>query len=331
MGVFHFLNVRHGDCSIIQHASGRVTVVDVCNARKEGTISDLLQKAYADMARAAGNFYQKEYPVNPIAYMKSLRISSVFRFVVTHPDMDHIGGIEDIFEEFSPVNFWDTNNRAEKDFGDGSPYSESDWLFYKTLRDGKPTQDPKRLVLYSGDTGPFYNKPGEDGAAADGLHVLAPSKQLMAQAIATDDYNDASYVILYRTLGGGRILLAGDSHDATWDHIIANHYAKVKNVDLLIAPHHGRKSDRSYQFLDVVNPTVTFFGNANSEHLAYGAWNYRKLFFITNNQANCMIVNANVAPMELYITNERFAREQYRDTTYSPEFGGWFLGYFQTP
>ena len=207
MGIFHFLNVRQGDCSIIQHASGRVTVVDVCNARKEGTTGDLLQKAYADMARAAGNFNQKEYSVNPIAYMKSLGISSIFRFIVSHPDLDHIGGIKDTFDEFSPVNFWDTNNTAEKDFGEGSPYSESDWLFYKTLRDRKPKHDPKRLVLYSGDTGPFYNKSGEDGAAADGLHILAPSKELMAQAIETDDYNDASYVILYRTLGGGRISL----------------------------------------------------------------------------------------------------------------------------
>ena len=33
MGVMHFLNVRPGDCSIIQHASGRVTIVGVCKAR----------------------------------------------------------------------------------------------------------------------------------------------------------------------------------------------------------------------------------------------------------------------------------------------------------
>jgi hypothetical protein len=45
----------------------------------------------------------------------------------------------------------------------------------------------------------------------------------------------------------------------------------VTNVDLLIEPHHGRKSGRSYDFLDTLKPKVTIFGNANSEHLAYGA------------------------------------------------------------
>jgi hypothetical protein len=102
----------------------------------------------------------------------------------------------------------------------------------------------------------------------------------------------------------------------------------VKNVDILIAPHHGRKSGRSYKFLDVVNPSVTFFGNANSEHLAYGAWNSRNLYFITNNQANCMIVNADISPMQLFITNETFARKENPRTWYSPDFQGWFLGLF---
>ena len=31
---FHFLNVKNGDCSIIEHGSGHVSVIDVCNARK---------------------------------------------------------------------------------------------------------------------------------------------------------------------------------------------------------------------------------------------------------------------------------------------------------
>lgn len=29
MATLHFLNVKEGDCSIIEHASGRVTVMDV--------------------------------------------------------------------------------------------------------------------------------------------------------------------------------------------------------------------------------------------------------------------------------------------------------------
>ena len=42
---------------------------------------------------------------------------------------------------------------------------------------------------------------------------------------------------------GSRIVFGGDSHDASWDHILENHEADVTNVDLLIAPHHGRCSN----------------------------------------------------------------------------------------
>ena len=30
MATIHFLNVKDGDCSVIEHNSGHVTVIDVC-------------------------------------------------------------------------------------------------------------------------------------------------------------------------------------------------------------------------------------------------------------------------------------------------------------
>lgn len=34
MTKIHFLNVQNGDCSIIKHGAGRISVIDVCCARK---------------------------------------------------------------------------------------------------------------------------------------------------------------------------------------------------------------------------------------------------------------------------------------------------------
>ena len=328
MGVFHFLNVRHGDCSVIQHPSKHVTVVDVYNAFKEVKIKANVSEDAVKGLRTAGNFNQKDYPVNPIAYMRDLGIENVFRFILTHPDMDHMGGIKDFFEMFGPTNFWDTGNTCEKnDFCDNGPHDEDDWLFYKYLRDGNFQGAPKRLVLHAGASGKYYNQ-GEDGnGGGDGLHVLAPTEELINAANNSDNFNDASYVILYRSTGG-RILLAGNSHDATWEHILENHADEVRNVDLLIAPHHGRKSGRSYDFLDVVNPNLTFFGNANSDHLAYNAWSNRELRFITNNQANCMIVDTNEKPMKLYVTNKSFARKLNSEASYSHTVKAYYCGTF---
>ena len=153
MPVIHYLNVKEGDCSVITHTSGHVTVIDICNARKADL---LLEKAAAFLAAeergVLGNFNQKKYPVNPITYLGSHGITSVFRFIATHPDMDHLDGLKLFFETFRPLNFWDTDNQERKDFKQEAKYNEDDWLFYKRLRDTNPQSDPKRLTLYSGTT-----------------------------------------------------------------------------------------------------------------------------------------------------------------------------------
>lgn len=322
---FHFLNVKDGDCSIIEHGSGHVSVIDVCNAERVTTEMSLTESlSLAMKAARAGNFQQKKHPVNPVEYLHKFGIDSVFRFVLTHPDMDHMDGIKDFFECFSPINFWDTDNHEEKEFEPGSQYNEEDWNLYKRLRDENPQKDPKRLTLFSGDDGIHRTRDWDGNPPGDALYVLAPPPELVEQANETGNYNDASYVILYRG-GGGRILLSGDSHDNTWEHILDKWEDEVRDVDLLIAPHHGRSSGRSYEFLDIVNPKMTFLGNARSEHLAYSAWNYRKLEYITNNQANCMVVDCAGSNLTLYVTYENFARSYNPYTFYSERYDGWYL------
>lgn len=329
MPIVHYLNVKEGDCSIIQHSSGHVSVIDVCNARNtqeeaKNLLNEILTKMASDQGKTSGNFKQKEYPVNPIHYLKSHGVTSVFRFVVTHPDMDHMDGIKDFFDAFSPINLCDTDNIKEIEDFSTAKYREQDWQFYKSLRDGKPQDNPRRLTLFSGDDGIHRTRNWNNEHPGDAFYVLAPTPELVAQANETEDYNDCSYVILY--IGPyGKVLFSGDSNDATWDHLLTTHKADISNIDLLIAPHHGRKSNRDYSFLDVVKPKMTFFGNANSEHLAYDAWNYRKLPFITNNQANCMIVDFGKEKLPIYVTNKSFAETANPSTTYSEEHKGWHL------
>jgi len=329
MATIHFLNVKEGDCSIIEHNSGHKTVIDVCNASPPEVVEVTLTAAMAKSERGiSGNFQQKKYPVNPISYMRERGMSSVFRYVQTHPDMDHMDGIEALFDMVSPTNFWDTDNTKEMPTSSwkGSPYRELDWKFYKRLRDTDPDTNPKRLTLHSGARGQYYNQSSDGSGGGDGLHVLAPTKELVAAANEADeDYNRCSYVILYRT-GGSRIVFGGDSHDETWDHILEHHEDDVTDIDLLIAPHHGRKSGRSYKFLDTLTPTLTFFGNARSEHLAYDAWRNRGLSIVTNNQANCMVVDASSTPMTLYVTHENFARRVNPDTYHDVTFKAWYVG-----
>lgn len=327
MAVVHYLNVNQGDCSVIQHASDHVSVIDVCNARKpadqqrEAKLQKLLESG------VLGNFNQKKHPVNPIVYLQEHGLSSVFRFILTHPDMDHMDGLKAFFEVFSPINFWDTDNNEEKEDFEGSPYDEADWLFYKKLRDGKPETDPKRLTLFSGAKGQYYNMDDAGKPGGDGLYILAPTPELVDGANETGDHNDSSYVILYRAVGDHRIVFGGDSNDKSWEHILSKHKKDVTDVDLLIAPHHGRKSGRSYEFLDVLKPRLTFFGNARCEDLAYSAWSSRGLTYITNNQAGCMLADIGNA-IELYVTHKPFAEKLNPNTFYSEALHAYYCGPF---
>jgi competence protein ComEC len=313
----HFLNVKQGDCSVIQHYSGNVTVIDVCNAKPVNLAQDIIKVYLASKEQGIdGNFNQKSFPVNPVSYLKSLGISSVFRFILTHPDMDHMDGIKTFFDEFQPINFWDEDNQEEKVFKPTSPFNEDDWKFYKRLRDNKPDTNPKRLTLFAGSTGRYYNRDENSKPGGDGLYILAPTPGIVNEANRTGDYNDCSYVLLYRT-NDHRVLFSGDAGDKTWDYILSQYRNDVAYIDLLIAPHHGRKPEGSYKFLDILKPKLTFFGNAPSQQLAYGAWRYRDLPYITNNQAGCMVVFTDSKSMKLYVSHKAFAERLNPLTFYS--------------
>ncbi len=324
----HFLNVRNGDCSIIQHNSKRVSVIDVNCA----SIPVMGKSAGFSMAEryqrrpwepVPGNYGQKEDEDNPILYLRKLQIPQIFRFILTHPDMDHLGGIEDLFTEFRPSNFWDTANT--KEFAPGSFGSrtdlEADWGFYKNLRDSDSDTNPKRLVYYSGNSYDYFKE--------DGLAILAPTPELVAAGNKKRNWNDASYVILYRSCGK-KILFSGDSEDKTWEHILANWHDDVANLDVLVAPHHGRHSGRSYDFLSVTKPKLTLYGNASSDHLAYKPWHNRRLLILTNNQAGYIVLNILSDKIEVFVKNKTYAQnlcdQNGWKTYYSEEQDAWFLG-----
>ena len=329
MATIHFLNVKEGDCSIIQHISGHVTVIDVCNASISKPNTELQQpldsikRALMNIEQTSGNFNQKHWPVNPIDYMEERKINRVFRYIQTHPDMDHMDGIESFFKRFGPINFWDTANNREITAWDTGLYRESDWKFYTDLREGRLKNPPKRHILFSNDKGKYWNKNKKGEKGGDGLRILAPTKELMEEANESKgNYNDSSYVLLYST-GGRKAVFAGDSHDKTWEHVLSEHGDLVQDIDLLIAPHHGRDSGRKYKFLDHLNPSLSLLGNAPSEHINYGEWNRRGLWHITNNQANSVVVDIRDDSWILHVTNKTYAEKEKPNAQYSEHLKAW--------
>lgn len=317
MGVVHFLNVNEGDCTWIQHLSGHNTVIDVSNGNADVNLNQVF-KIYEQ-----GNHRQKEHPVNPIEYLKDFNVSTIFRFILTHPDMDHMDGIENLFNKFEVVNFWDTNNNKQiTEKSDWGRYKKEDWDFYQKIR--KSDSEPKVLHLLAGSHGQYYNEDENGESGADGLYILAPTSELIKEANDTEEYNKCSYVILYR-VENKKIIFSGDSEEKTWDYIMENHEAEVRDIDVLIAPHHGRKTGGNKDYLDVLNPKLTLFGNAKSEYLDYGSWNRRGLDHITNNQGGCIILDANTSGIDVYVTYDVFAQKKNTETWFNNRLKAWYI------
>ncbi|RXK61777.1 MBL fold metallo-hydrolase [Lacibacter luteus] len=332
MSVIHFLNVLEGDCNIIQHDTRRVSVIDVSNAyndidteeerRVKASEVRKIMRLRTQVPTDKIDYGQKKTPDNPILYLKKYGISDIFRFIITHPDMDHLDGIQDLYSEFSITNTWDTDNKKSIDAdANFAGYNKEDWQFYRKLRNGQ-VNTTKRLTYFAKNDNLYYNE--------DNLKILCPTPELLRNANECGNYNDSSYVLLYtppKSNGGKwKFLFAGDSEDNSWEYILSNHKEDVANVDVLFAPHHGRDSGRSYEFLKTVKPKVTLFGNASSKHLAYSS--YAASLRITNNQAGYIIMDISPEKVVLYVKNFEFARNFLHNRGWSePVYNSKFQAY----
>jgi beta-lactamase superfamily II metal-dependent hydrolase len=94
----HFLNVGKGSCTIIQHDNNNVTMIDIDD-------SCIL---YKDLIRT-----------DPVKYVKKVDID---RLIFTHPDMDHLSGLNELLSKRYVEKVWDTNNNKNIDhWSDNSP------------------------------------------------------------------------------------------------------------------------------------------------------------------------------------------------------------------
>lgn len=221
----HFLNVGKGNCTIIEFPSGHLTMIDIDNSRIDD--DDIL--------------------TNPIEYFLSkFPNQSLFRFILTHPDMDHLSGLNQLTEKVSIANFWDTNHN--KTFSDedweGSPYDKKDWEKYLTLR--KSTSDPKVLQLYRDAT-------SECCWTQDGISILSPSLSLVKLANGNEEYNHLSYVLRIE-YAGVTVILGGDASKEAWDEIYKHYKYEFLKADLFLAPHHGSANNIHKDAFNTIAP-----------------------------------------------------------------------------
>ena len=240
----HFLNVGKGNCVVAKFPLGRLAVIDIDNSKVE--VDNPLQDPI--------EFLDKNYPAE-----------SIFRFVLTHPDMDHMSGLDELYRSRTITNFWDTTNNktADRTKMHLGGYSRADWERYQQMRNSGET--PKVLHIYQGDDpDQFWSE--------DNLRILGPSRKMVAKANETEKYNHCSYVLMLEH-EGIRILLGGDATPESWRDIRDNHEVGALAADIFLAPHHGSSANIEKDVFKEIDPQYVLISDHYGHSYDYNYYN----------------------------------------------------------
>lgn len=260
----HFLNVGHGDCTIIEHHSGHITMVDINNSQ---TLDDDSDREIAESYNISGLTYllRKSASLNylseagygisltdPVDYYKThIGNKQIFRYIQTHPDLDHMRGLKRLSQEGIKIsNFWDTNhNKKMEDFQ--SDDDEEHWNEYLRLRSSK---DITVLNCFRDTRNKFFNM-DDYGTNGDNLWILSTTKELKDAANKNNDINGHSYVLWFE-YAGIKVVFGGDATEPIWESIY-NKYGKGLKCHILKASHHGRDSGYYQPAVEAMSPEYT--------------------------------------------------------------------------
>ena len=204
-----FLDVGQGDATVIEFPGSHVMVID-----GGGFLSQTFDSGEAILA--------------PFLWQK--KIGRVDTLVLTHPHLDHYGGLEFLARHFGVASFW-SNGRQSK----GSRR-------FTALGETLTERDIERHVLCRGAGVP---RPEIGGVRIQVLHPPCGRTGL--------DTNNSS-LVLRLSHGEVDVLLTGDV-ETTAEAMLLSTQGTLDS-EILKVPHHGSRTSSSPRFLEAVSPDV---------------------------------------------------------------------------
>ncbi|WP_249436155.1 ComEC/Rec2 family competence protein [Paenibacillus sp. Marseille-Q4541] len=193
----HYIDVGQGASQLIQTPSGKTMLIDGGNNDDEQRI---------------------------VSYLKKQGVKKVDVLIGTHPDADHVGGLDAVVDAFDIGKIY-------------MPKVSSNTKTYESLLTSIKNKNLKVTTAKAGITIDLDNQLD--------IKMIAPVKTY-------DDKNEMSAVIKL-TFGKNSFLFTGDAESGSESDMIDSG-ANLKS-DVLLVGHHGSNSSTSQAFLNAVNPT----------------------------------------------------------------------------
>lgn len=271
MSVIKSFAVGNGDMFYLLHNSDNFTIID-CDLGEDNA----------------------EPIISEISALSSQK--GIVRFICTHPDEDHFGGLERLDDAISIVNFYVVKNQAVKDVNTIS------FQRYCQLRDGD-----KAFYISKGCSRKWMNL-SDETRSTSGISVLWPNlenphfKAALAACDAGESYNNTSAVMRYSLEGGASFLWLGDLETSFMEKIADD--IQLEKTTVVFASHHGRESGKiPNAWLEKLDPQIIVIGEAPSRHLNYYT-GYEK---ITQNSAGDITFDLVGDKVHIYCSNESYS------------------------
>jgi beta-lactamase superfamily II metal-dependent hydrolase len=230
------------------------------------------------------------------------REKRVTRFISTHPDEDHIQGIEYLDEQMPTRNFYVVKNDAIKEDETVS------FKRYCQLRDSD-----KAYYVRKGCERKWMNLEGE-GRGSAGIQILWPDtenqhfKAALKDAADGTAFNNMSLVARYSIKESASFMWIGDLETQFMEDIYDD--ITLPETTVVFAPHHGRKSGKlPDEWLDKLRPKIIVLGEAESRLLHY----YGGYSTITQTKAGDITFLPDGKKIHCYVSYEEYGMRGWLD------------------
>lgn len=266
--------VGNGDMFYILHNSDNFSIIDCCyeDEKQQSLILDII-KTHVDK-------------------------KGITRFISTHPDEDHIKGLVELDDKIHILNFYVVENLATKED------QTDNFKRYCELRDGD-----HHYYVYKGCKRKWMNKSDEERGCS-GINFLWPDlgnkdfKNVLESVKEGNSPNNLSPIFTYSVENGVVMMWMGDMETEFLDKI--KDEIDWPKVDVLFAPHHGRKSGHvSSDVLKKLSPKVIVIGEAPSEDLNY----YSNYNTIKQNSSGDITFICKGEAVRIYVENFDYSYE----------------------
>ena len=271
MSIVKSFEVGNGDMFYINHGSDNFTIID-CNLIEEF----------------------RDTIVNEIVRESSGK--GIVRFISTSPDLDHIRGLKQLDDKLKLANFYVVKNDAAKN------EQNEDFKKYCELRD-----DLNKSFYISRGVSRKWMNISDDERDCSGINIEWPIldnahfTEALKKAENGLSPNNISPIFTYGLKNSASVIWLGDLETPFLENILDD--INLPKSDVLIAPHHGRKSGRvPKKFLDQIKPKVIIIGQASSDDLHY----YTGYNTITQNSARSITMDLVEGKVHFYSSSTSY-------------------------